>query len=146
MYWIIGQERTAEYIHNQDLAQSIKGFYRVLDLITEQGSGGLGSTCIRPMFCVNCWLVTGDKVVISEASFQEFINAICPGAYSSVTRVNFKALDELEIKPIGINGDKQQIVRLLLQLRVVDEIMLVPLSSILFILIKNFYSQSRTAS
>ena len=128
------------------MVRSIKGFYRILDLVAEQGSGGLGSTCICPMFCVNCWLVTVNKVVISEASFQEFINAICPGAYSSVTRVNFKALDELGIKPIGIYGDKQQIVRLLSQLRVVDEFMLVPLSSILSILLENLYSQSRTAS
>ena len=92
------------------------------------------------MFCVNCWLVTVDKIVISEAPFQEFINAICPGAYSSVTRVNFKALDELGIKPIGIYGDKQQIVRLLSQLRVVDEIMLVALSFMRSVLLKNLYS------
>ncbi|KAL4072312.1 hypothetical protein J3A83DRAFT_4188311 [Scleroderma citrinum] len=89
---------------DSDLARSIKGFYRILDLIAEQGSGGLV-----------------DKVVISESPFQAFINGICPGAYSSVTRVNFKALDELGIKPIGIYGSKSQIVRLLSQLHVVDE-------------------------
>ena len=45
----IGQEETAEHIDDiddHDLARSIKGFYRILDLIAEQGSGGLGSTCI----------------------------------------------------------------------------------------------------
>ncbi|KIM57715.1 hypothetical protein SCLCIDRAFT_1219233 [Scleroderma citrinum Foug A] len=101
------EEKTVEHfddMDDHDLARSIKGLYRILDLIAEQGSGGLV-----------------DKVVISEAPFQAFINAICPGAYSSVTRVNFKALDELGIKPIGIYGNKQQIVRLLSHLRAVDE-------------------------
>jgi len=30
-----------------DLAYSISGLYRILDLITEQGSGGLGNTRCR---------------------------------------------------------------------------------------------------
>ena len=69
-----------------------------------------------------------DKIIISEAPFRAFINSICPGAYSSVTRVNFKALDELGIKPVGIYGSKQEIVRFLLHLRVIDETMFVLLS------------------
>jgi len=42
--------------HNDvhDLVQSIKGMYRVLDLISEQGSGGLG-----------------DSIVLTEASFAD---------------------------------------------------------------------------
>ena len=31
-----------------DLAYSIKGMYRILDLISEQGSGGLGEYPVRP--------------------------------------------------------------------------------------------------
>ena len=62
-----------------------------------------------------------DKIVISETPFRAFINDICPGAYSSVTKVNFKALDELGIKPIGVYGSKQQIVRLMSQFHVIDE-------------------------
>jgi len=45
----IGQGKTAEHIDDigdHDLARSIKGLYRILDLIAEQGSGGLGSVCI----------------------------------------------------------------------------------------------------
>ena len=38
-------------------------------------------------------------------------------------------LDKLRIKPVDIYGDEQQIVRLLSQLHVVDENMLVSLSS-----------------
>lgn len=75
-----------------------------------------------------------DKIIISETPFRAFINSICPGAYSSVTRINFKALDELGIKPVGIYGSKQEIVRLLIHLRVVDEAMFVPLSSTPYLL------------
>ncbi|KAL4072300.1 hypothetical protein J3A83DRAFT_4093511 [Scleroderma citrinum] len=87
-----------------DLACSITGLYRVLDLITEQGSGGLV-----------------DKIIISQNSLQAFINSVCPGAYASMTKVNFKVLDKYVIKPVGIYGSKEEIVRLLLELGVTDE-------------------------
>ena len=44
-----------------------------------------------------------------------------PGAYASITKVDFKTLDQLSIKPIGIYGCKDEIVRLLQSLRAVDE-------------------------
>ncbi|KAI6111765.1 hypothetical protein EDD17DRAFT_1480234, partial [Pisolithus thermaeus] len=87
-----------------DLASSIKGLYRVLDLISEQGSGGLV-----------------DKIVISQNTLETFLNIVCPGAYASVTKVNFKALDQYIVKPIGVYGSKEEIVRLLSELRVVDD-------------------------
>ncbi|KAI0292593.1 hypothetical protein B0F90DRAFT_1645427, partial [Multifurca ochricompacta] len=68
-----------------------KGMYRLLDLITEQGSGGLV-----------------DKIVIAQESLQGFINALSPGAYSSITKVNFKLLDKTFLKPIGIYGSKEE--------------------------------------
>ncbi|KIJ64834.1 hypothetical protein HYDPIDRAFT_111462 [Hydnomerulius pinastri MD-312] len=87
-----------------DLAYSIRGMYRVLDLITEQGSGGLV-----------------DKIIISQNSLEAFINAVCPGAYASMTKVNFKALDNFIIKPVGVYGSKEEIVRFLSELGVVDD-------------------------
>ncbi|KAG1768958.1 hypothetical protein EDD22DRAFT_843764 [Suillus occidentalis] len=92
--------------HNDavDLVQSIKGMYRVLDLISEQGSGGLV-----------------DKTIIAQDSLRAFTNTICPGAYVSMTKVNFSALDGLFVKPVGIYGSKEEIVRLLLSLGVVDD-------------------------
>ena len=44
-----------------------------------------------------------------------------PGAYASITKVDFKTLDQLTIKPIGIYGCKDEIVRLLRFLGAVDE-------------------------
>ncbi|KAI0052041.1 hypothetical protein FA95DRAFT_1484280 [Auriscalpium vulgare] len=87
-----------------DLAKVIKGMYRMLDLINEDGSGGLV-----------------DKIIISQYSLQEFINALSPGAYASLTKVDFKKLDLRMIQPIGVYGSKSEIVRFLRSIGVVDE-------------------------
>ncbi|KAH9991344.1 hypothetical protein BJV77DRAFT_1068323 [Russula vinacea] len=87
-----------------DLAENIKGMYRLLDLISESGSNG----------CV-------DKVIIAQDSLKRFINAICPGSYASLTKVDFKALDQFMIKPLGMYGSKVEIVRLLRSLNAVNE-------------------------
>ena len=65
--------------------------------------------------------VSVDKVVISQQSLQEFINALSPGAYSSITKVNFKILDSLVLKPLGIYGSKEEIVRFLCHIGAVDD-------------------------
>ncbi|KAN0136209.1 hypothetical protein V8E53_006069 [Lactarius tabidus] len=70
--------------------------YRLLDLINESGSNGYV-----------------DKVIIARESLERFVNARCPGAYASITKVDFKTLDQLVIKPLGIYGSKREIVRLL---------------------------------
>lgn len=62
-----------------------------------------------------------DKIIIAQDSLRTFINAICPGAYVSMTNVDFSALDGLIVKPIGIYGSKEEIVRLLSSLGVVDD-------------------------
>ncbi|KIJ64840.1 hypothetical protein HYDPIDRAFT_40028 [Hydnomerulius pinastri MD-312] len=89
-----------------DLAVSINGLYRMLDLINEQGTGGLV-----------------DKIIIAQDSIREFVNAICPGAYVSMTKVNFKSLDQYVVKPIGVYGSKQEIVKFLLSIGSVDDAM-----------------------
>ncbi|KAH0834250.1 hypothetical protein J3R83DRAFT_11583 [Lanmaoa asiatica] len=118
--------------HNElDLAYSIKGMYRILDLISEQGSGGLI-----------------DKIIISQNSLEAFINSVCPDAYSSMTKVNFKALDKYAIKPIGVYRSKEEIVRFLLQLGAINDTMYVIWlgSFILYISINILFGQCDTAS
>lgn len=44
-----------------------------------------------------------------------------PGAYASITRVDFKTLDQLAIKPLGVYGSKDEIVRLLQSIGAVEE-------------------------
>ncbi|KAH8977868.1 hypothetical protein EDB86DRAFT_3091364 [Lactarius hatsudake] len=81
----------------------IKRMYRLLDLITEHGSGD-------PV----------DKIVIAQESLQAFINALSPGAYSSITKINFKTLDDFLLKPIGVYGSREEIVRFLREMDAVD--------------------------
>ncbi|KAH9166548.1 hypothetical protein EDB89DRAFT_2232826 [Lactarius sanguifluus] len=86
-----------------DLVDEVKGMYRLLDLISESGSDGYV-----------------DKVIVAQDSLQHFIDAISPGAYAPITRIDFKTLDRLAIKPLGIYGCKDEIVRLLQSLGAVD--------------------------
>lgn len=93
-----------------DLMYSVTGMFRVLDLISERGSGGL----------VN-------KIIISQDSLKKFINEVSPGAYSSLTKVDFKTLDQFLIKPVGLYGSKSEIVAFLSALGAVDELSAEPL-------------------
>ena len=52
---------------------------------------------------------------------------LSPGAYSSITEVNFKILDDFGLKPFGIYGLKEEIVRFLHEIKTTDDIMYVPL-------------------
>jgi hypothetical protein len=58
--------------------------------------------------------------VIAQKSLQAFINALSPGAYSSITKINFKILDDLLLKPIGIYGSREEIVRFLREMSIID--------------------------
>ncbi|KAI0250894.1 hypothetical protein BJV78DRAFT_1275616 [Lactifluus subvellereus] len=89
-----------------DPVEKVKSMYRLLDLIGESGSNGYGMV---------------DKVIIAQDSLQRFINAVSPGAYASITKVDFKALDRFMIKPLGIYGSKDEIVRLLQSIGAVED-------------------------
>jgi hypothetical protein len=49
------------------------------------------------------------------------MNTIFPGAYASVTKVDFKSLDQFVIKPVGVYGSKTEIVRFLRFSNVLNE-------------------------
>ena len=65
--------------------------------------------------------ITVDKVVIAQDSLQRFMNAISPGAYASITKVDFKMLDRFMIKPLGVYGSKHEVVKLLRSLGAIDD-------------------------
>ncbi|KAE9406917.1 hypothetical protein BT96DRAFT_954710 [Gymnopus androsaceus JB14] len=79
--------------------------YRILDLISESGSGEL----------------IVDKIIIAQDSLKQFINEVVPGAYTSLTKVDFKALDKVGVKPFGVYGSKAQIIELLYSVGSVDD-------------------------
>jgi len=111
-----------------DLADKIKGMYRLLDLISESGSNGCGNEPFLDSLLatsINPFLFVVDKVIIAQDSLKRFINTICPESYASLTKVDFKALDRFTIKPLGIYGSKVEIVRFLRSLDAVNEDMCV---------------------
>ncbi|KAK0239015.1 hypothetical protein EDD85DRAFT_527825 [Armillaria nabsnona] len=88
---------------NTDLVYEIPGMYRLLDLISEPGSGGLV-----------------DKIIIAQDSLKLFANDKSPGAYVSLTKVDFNVLDRFAIKPVGVYGSKEEIIHFISTLTVVD--------------------------
>ena len=79
---------------------------------------------ILVLYDIDCAYAHGvkvDKIVVAQESLQEFINALSPGAYSSITKVNFKILDKVVLKPFGIYGSKEEIVRFLREIKAVDD-------------------------
>ena len=66
-----------------------------------------------------------DKIIIAQESLKCFLNEISPGAYMSLTKVDFKVLDGFQMKPNGIYGSKNEIVRFLLSVAVIDDNMCV---------------------
>ena len=119
--------------HPMDLAENIKGMYRLLDLINESGSNGCGDERFPDSLLVsliNFSFIAVDKVIIAQDSLKRFINTICPESYTSLTKVDFKALDRFMIKPLGIYGSKVEVVRFLRSLNAVNEDMCVDYPSL----------------
>ncbi|KAL4249106.1 hypothetical protein ABKN59_005757 [Abortiporus biennis] len=87
-----------------DLVDSIRGMYRILDLVSEQGSGGLV-----------------DKIVISQEHLGRFMNDVAPKSYTSMTKVDFVALDQAFIRPVGLYGSRSEIVRFLRDIQAIDD-------------------------
>ncbi|KAF8306094.1 hypothetical protein DL93DRAFT_2232719 [Clavulina sp. PMI_390] len=86
-----------------DLLPHIKGMYRLLELFSEQGSGGVV-----------------DKIIISQDSVGRLVEQFYPGAYSSVTKIDFSALDQVTLKPIGLYGSIPPLVDFMFELGVFD--------------------------
>lgn len=104
----------------EDPSCPAKGMYRLLDLITEQGSSGLGNRLSAISSHALIHFIV-DKIVIAQQSLQAFINALSPGAYSSITKVNFKKLDNSSLRPLGVYGSKEEIARFLREIHAVDD-------------------------
>ena len=105
----------------EDLHSSIPGMYRILDLISERGTSGLGMITDASSLISDIHKV--DKIIIAQDSMKCFLNEISPNAYMSLTKVDFKALDKFQVKPIGIYGSKEEIVRFLVSVAVIDDTM-----------------------
>lgn len=65
-------------------------------------------------------LVPVDKIIISQDSLGRLMNDIAPGSYSSITKVDFAALDDVLVNPVGIYGSKSEIIRFLHDIGAID--------------------------
>ncbi|KAH8830109.1 hypothetical protein DL96DRAFT_1706949 [Flagelloscypha sp. PMI_526] len=77
---VLGMCSTSESLASPSPSQvnlAIPGLYLIFDLISENGTGGMV-----------------DKIIIAQDSLAAFVNDLCPGAYTSITKVDFKALDQ----------------------------------------------------
>jgi len=61
-----------------------------------------------------------EKVIIDQESLKHFINTASPGAYVSLTKIDFQTLDNASIKPVGVYGSKERIVDLLLEVGAIE--------------------------
>ncbi|KAG8899893.1 hypothetical protein FRC00_000733 [Tulasnella sp. 408] len=91
------QTTQAHYPNRFDLLPRIKGLFRLLELHSETGNGGVV-----------------DKIIISQESLGQFINTLLPGAYTNITKIDLNRLDrEASLRLIGIYGSKSEIARFL---------------------------------
>ena len=62
-----------------------------------------------------------EKVIIAQEHVSRLINFLSPGAYRDLTKIDFGAMDRVDVKPLGLYGSKQEIARLLRDFGAVDE-------------------------
>ncbi|KAF8607193.1 hypothetical protein BDV93DRAFT_303052 [Ceratobasidium sp. AG-I] len=89
---------------DQDILTRLPGFFRLLDLIDERGSGGIV-----------------EKIVIDQLSLHQLLNTLQPGSYDSVSKINFKSLDSLSVKPTGVYGIQSEILSFLQRAQCLDD-------------------------
>jgi hypothetical protein len=68
----------------------------------------------------NLSIISVDKVIIDQDSFGRFVNDTSPGAYTSMTQVNFAQLDRIHVRPTGIYGSQTELVNFLLSVDAID--------------------------
>jgi hypothetical protein len=61
-----------------------------------------------------------EKIIIDQESLRRFVNVISPGAYISLTKIDFRTLDNAGVKPVGVYGSKERIVDLLLEIGAIE--------------------------
>jgi hypothetical protein len=73
-----------------DLMFRIVGMYRLLDLISETGSGGAGSWVLGALhiYSGTHQLSTVDKIMIDKPSIEALANRLSPGSFASMTKVH----------------------------------------------------------
>ncbi|PVF98358.1 hypothetical protein CPB86DRAFT_758529 [Serendipita vermifera] len=96
-----GGQESAKTTRNlsPDLSHHIKGCYRLIKLVIDDGLGD-------PV----------PKTIIDQESFKRYIDLVSPGSYRSSARIDFDALDKHAIKPRGVCGSISSLANFLLNI------------------------------
>ncbi|CAE6468546.1 unnamed protein product [Rhizoctonia solani] len=100
---INGHSTTTASSEVLEVLDRIPNLFRLLDLVEDRSSGGIV-----------------EKIVIDQKSLSKVINILQPGSYKSVSNIDFKALDNLTIKPIGVYGNQHEILNYLEEVGCLD--------------------------
>jgi hypothetical protein len=130
----LGSHRHQEQV--EDALEKIPNLFRLVDLVDEHGSDGSCKTshCLWSVNVLISKLVK--KAVIDQHSLHRLLNVVQPASHDS--KIDFKALDnvafslllnhiyvliatQLSIKPIGLYGDRSEIVKYLQQAGCLDK-------------------------
>ncbi|KAH7337487.1 hypothetical protein B0J17DRAFT_663174 [Rhizoctonia solani] len=87
-----------------DMLERAPHLFRLVDLIQEDGLDGIV-----------------EKTVIDQLSLQRLLNTIRPGSCPSTTEIHFQDLDNLSIKPLGVYGDRHEILSFLHRVGCLDD-------------------------
>ncbi|KAG9118934.1 hypothetical protein FRC07_006288, partial [Ceratobasidium sp. 392] len=98
------EEQQEANTFDQSVFTRIPNLFRLLDLVDEQGTGGIV-----------------EKMVIDQTSLHHLINTVQPGSYDSVSKINFKSLDKLSIKATGLYGIRSEIITYLKQVQYISD-------------------------
>ncbi|KAG8740983.1 hypothetical protein FRC10_003489 [Ceratobasidium sp. 414] len=80
----------------KDPLTKLPHIYRLLKLVQEFEPGG-----------------EVERIVIDQDSLGHLLNKLLPGSYTSISKINLTALDELNIKPLGLYGIESEIIKFL---------------------------------
>ncbi|KAG9125288.1 hypothetical protein FRC07_008232 [Ceratobasidium sp. 392] len=81
----------------EGLLAYLLNIYRLLGLVQDADSEESGSK----------------KIAIDQASLRGLLNGLLPGCDESISKIDLKALDKLNVKPLGLYGSKSEIIKFL---------------------------------
>jgi hypothetical protein len=137
-YHVVGDsgENEHQMTSGEDLLNRIQGMYRLLDLVNEEGSGGIGKSNLLSTHWVSRALQWTKSSLIKSLWLHSPIPCIPDptgqtfrfvAGYSSMTifliplKIDFHALDTHTIRPLGIYGSSSAIVKFLDELGKLDQ-------------------------
>jgi hypothetical protein len=122
-------ESTESVQVGEDLPLS-KWMYHLLDLITEKGSSGLGNPVLQISYTYAHRILVDKIVVIAQQSLPEFINALSPGVYSSIT----KNKDNVVLKPSSLRRGRRRVMTRVVVVAVAAAAFIITIATTVFVI------------